>query len=524
MSKHVDRRSTRTIRRKKERRRLRAFKSLLASVELRRREPALVNAIDEALEELSMGRTAKAENVVRQKLAQTTSNDPDARRRRAEYHRYLAAAVFVHSKTDALRELRAAVEASSDDAGSWSDLGEVYLAVGSLENGEHAFREALRLAHAQGRPEIEFRSLIGFGDALRKRGAGSPAEAAYRRANALAVQQVSRDASNTHWQRELAHSYESIGDVLKDKGEGDAALKAYGDGLATRRMLAERDASNVEWQRDLALSYESIGDVLKNKGDRDGALKSYNDGLAIRKKLTETDPSQIEWQRELAFSYDSIGRVLKDKGDYEGALTAQRHGLAIRKGLVERDASNMSWQRDLSLSYESTGDLLTDKGDLDAALKAHQEGLAIAKALVERDRSNMQWQRDLTFSYERIGDVMWSKGDRDGAFNAYQEGLSIRKKLVERDASNAEWQRDLEITYNRIGDILKDKGAAAELLGRIKTALPSQKLCWGVTHRISSGSVTSRSVTTESAASCETQETAMARSKRSRTALPFRGK
>jgi tetratricopeptide (TPR) repeat protein len=422
-------------------------------MEMRRREPALVGVIDEALEELGNGRTAKAESLLRRKLEQVGSNDPAARKKRAEYHRYLAAAIFVHSQTDALRELRAAVEVDPEDAESWNDLGEVAIAVDNLEEAKRAFREALRLARAQGNIKTQFASLIGLGDVLHREGTTSASEGAYRQASTLAANEVQRDPSNAEWQRSLSISQRTIGDILREKGDGEAALKAYRDTLAIAKKLVERDASNTDWQRDLSVSYENIGDILRDMGEREAALKAYEDGLAIRKKLVQRPTSNTDWQRDLSVSHIKIGDILKDKGEREAALKAYQDSLVIMDKLVELDASNTDWQRDLSVGYNKIGDVLRDKGEREAALKAYEDGLAIRRKLVERDASNTRWQRDLSVSHNKIGDILSDKGEREAAIQAYKISLVIIEKLVERDSSMVEWQLDIVALLSTLANL-----------------------------------------------------------------------
>ena len=422
--------------------------------ELRNREPKLAAEIDAAFRDFGNGDTAKAEELLRRKIEQSPAATRSQREQKAEFQRYLAAVVFVHSKGEAFQELQAAVETDPESFGVWYDLGDVALAVGSSAEAERAFREAMRLARGQGNAAREAASLLRFGEVLTLRGSHAAAAASYDQALRLTEQELQRDGGNPEPAARKARILALLGNYRTSVGDRDAALKSYQDSLGIRMGLVKRDPSSAEWQRDLAVSHDSIGNILKDKGDRDGALKSHRNALAIREKLAEADPSRTQWQRDLSVSYERIGDILLDKGDRDGALKAYRDDLAIAKALVERDPSQTEWQRDLSITYERIGNMLRDGGDLEAALKTFQDALEIARKLAERDPLHTMWQRDLSITYNKVGDVLRAQGDRDSALKAYQDSLAIRQKLMERDASQAEWQRDLAVSYERIGVVL----------------------------------------------------------------------
>ena len=187
---------------------LRATRRLEAIVDeltaLRRQEPALAADIDAAFADLGKGSTTQAEAVLRKKIAQSAGIQDAERRKRAEYHRYLAGVVFVQSKDSALRELQAAALEDPDSFNIMRDLGDVALAAGNSGEAERAFRESLRLAHAANNPAQEAQSLFGLGDAMFVRGNGAAAIGAYEQASRATEQEIQRDPASIQSKLALA--------------------------------------------------------------------------------------------------------------------------------------------------------------------------------------------------------------------------------------------------------------------------------------------------------------------------------
>jgi len=424
---------------------------------LRGQQPNIASDIDAAFADLGRGSTAKAESILRKQIAKNSGDDTAERRKRAEYHRYLAAVVFVQSKQDALHELEAGAKADPENPDIWRDLGDVALTTGASTEAESAYRQLLQLS--RGGAERESAALMRFGDVLRVRGETAAAAGAYEHATKLIEQQLQSDPSNVDRKHELSIGLIKTGDVLRDrKGDRDSALNAFRRSLAIVLELAKSQPSNAAWQSDLARCHIQIGDILRDKGDRDGALKSYNDGLAIQQSLFKLTPDDALAEREVAVYLRRVGFIQKDRGDFDGALKYFREGQAIIKRLTGADPTNTNWQNDLRAALTPIGDTLREKGSHDEAYKVYQDALGLAQRLAARDPRNTEWQRGLALSFDRIADIDRDRGGPQKALAAYQQALNIRTALVARDPSNLLWQRSLQVGTSKFGDAYKAGG------------------------------------------------------------------
>jgi tetratricopeptide (TPR) repeat protein len=423
---------------------------------LRREEPRLTADVEAAFAELGKGSTAQAEALLRKKIAQSTGIQDAERRKRAEYHRYLAGAVFVQSKNGALQELQTAALDDPDSFNIMRDLGDVALAVGNSGEAERAFREGLRLAHAANNPAQEAQSLLGLGDAMFVRGNGAATIGAYEQASRLIEQEIQRDPANIQHKLVLATGLMKIADVLRDRiGDRDGALKSLYRALATLQEQAKTQPGNETLQARLANCLGNIGDIQREKGERDNAFEVYRDSLAIRRKLADQSPADGNAQLDLAIGLRRTGDILRDGGDLEQALTAYREDLALLIRLADGDPTNARWQRGLRISYLRVGDVLRETGASQDALMHYQAGLDIALKLAAYDAQNTVWQRDLALTYDRIADIRAGQRRWDEALAGLQLGLDIRRQLVARDPSNTQWQRSILVGLVKFGDIYR---------------------------------------------------------------------
>ena len=433
---------------------------------LRRQEPALAADIDAAFADLAKGSTAQAEELLRKKIAQSAGIQDAERRKRAEYHRYLAGVIFVQSKDSALRELQAAALEDADSFNIQRDLGDVALAAGNSGEAERAFREGLRLAHAANNPAQEAQSLFGLGDAMFVRGNGAAAIGAYEQASKVTEQEIQRDPASVQHKLALAIGFMKTADVLRDRiGDRDGALKSLRRALAMLQEQTKAQPGNENLQAEFASCLGNIGDIQREKGERENALEVYRDSLAIRRKLADQSPANGNAQLDLAIGLRRTGDILRDRGDQEHALAAYREDLALLTRLADGDPTNARWQRGLRISYVRVGDVLRETGASEDALKHYQSGLEIAQKLAAYDAQNTIWQRDLALTYDRIADIRASQRRWDDALDALRHGLDIRKQLTARDPSNTQWQRSILVGLVKFGDIYKaqdQRDAAAE--------------------------------------------------------------
>ena len=438
-------------------------------------QPGAKDAATAAAEALHAGDTGPAEDYLggeeRADAAHIGRSGADAaalRREAAARAREQAALATGRDVQAALAAYQRAAEYDPDDAWTHFLIGDLQIAVGSVDAARRSYERGAAAAKTrlESTPsDVDARRDLSVshdrtGDVLMAQGNSPGALAAYREALAIREALAAREPDNTDCQRDLSVSRNKIGNVLVAQGDGAGALAAYREGLAIREALAARDPVNAEWQRDVSVSHNRIGDLLVAQGDRPGALAAYRQSLAIAEALAARDPGNTEWQRDVSINHERFGEALMAEGDRLAALAAYRKGLAIAETLAARDPDNTQWQRDLSASHERIGDVLAAQGDSPGALEAYRRTLAIVAALAASDPANAQWQSDLADSHNNIGNVLNAAGDGRGALAAYRNALAIREALAARDPANARWAVDLALSCGKLGSLTHELGAA----------------------------------------------------------------
>jgi tetratricopeptide (TPR) repeat protein len=353
-----------------------------------------------------------------------------------------------------------------EDARSYKELGDVFVAQGNLPEALHFYRAMLAIMEnlVRAEPENERRqhdlavSHSMVADVLMQTGDLVGAVESYRASLAIMEKLARAEAGNLLWQHEPAAYHEEIGNVLLLQHRLDEALLSYRAGAAIIEKLVSADSENFGWQRDLSVFKYDIGDALAEQGNLADALARYRDGLRITDRLAKSDPTNAIWQRDLTGAYNRIGDTLRRQGDFAGALDSYRAMLGITKKLTQLDPNDLRLQRDRSVADDRVGAVLEAQKNLAGALQSYEASLAIMEKLAQADRSNLFWQRDLAVSYDNIGGVLSTKGDLAGALQSFRKGLAIRETLTQTDPTNAEWQIDL-ITSNWHLAILDDDAA-----------------------------------------------------------------
>jgi hypothetical protein len=89
---------------------------------------------------------------------------------------------------------------------------------------------------------------------------------------------------------------------------------AIGSGTARAQPCRSNkgEASNAHWQDNLAIAHERVGGALMTQGDRQGGLQSYRTGLAIMERLTQADPVNAQWRMNVLLVNSSLANAGDD--------------------------------------------------------------------------------------------------------------------------------------------------------------------------------------------------------------------
>lgn len=302
--------------------------------------------------------------------------------------------------------------------------GDGQLASGQTEPAIAAFREARRLAEADGQPFILGMALANLGVALQARGDLAEAEKAQREALAIAERLGSSLG--------IAAQLQLLGLLHKQRGELTEALELLERALAWQ-------VRNGDGLRE-AGTLNAIGQVLGTQGDLAGARARFERALEISRSIHSL--------REEAAALTHLGQLLERQGELSEALRRHEQAFVVFRRLGDQDkaaealvesanalarlgnpaGARRRLERALH-TYRRLGNRLSMAEVLDrlAGLHYRMGELAASRRLGERELQIAQQTGSgllLREALRRIGRTDWAMGRLDEARRAFERALS----------------------------------------------------------------------------------------------------
>jgi tetratricopeptide (TPR) repeat protein len=187
---------------------IRALTETVTALAQQRTQPDASSSIDDALAELSQGRTAAAEAIFQRVVAGKASDIQEA----AEALYHLGTLAFLHDTSKALHAYRRAVELAPAHIGGWNQLGHLLVRIGQLDNAIDAYSKVLTLGEETGDRGYVASALGNLGNVYRIRGDLAQAENMYR-----AALQMNEALEHTEG---IASACNSLGSVYTSRGFG----------------------------------------------------------------------------------------------------------------------------------------------------------------------------------------------------------------------------------------------------------------------------------------------------------------
>ncbi|HWW60943.1 MAG TPA: protein kinase, partial [Thermoanaerobaculia bacterium] len=288
------------------------------------------------------------------------------------------------------------------NAKALSQLGEVRIAQGRLDDAGKAFQQAL-----------------GFSNVASER---APSDGAV--------------------QLTLAIAHFWIGNVHRLKGDLGRARGEMTQYMTIADRVVAANPANDEYRAEQASGHSAVATILEQQGDLPKALERYRTTLAIRRALVDSDPRDPERKALYASTLNKIGFVQQRLGDMQGALTQYRKEFEILASLAAQSPSHTRWKQQLATSRSYSAALLESLGDDRSAMRQRLAERDAERELHERDATNVDWQRNLAITTMRIGDLQRRGGDAATALATIRGAGDLLSDLVARPSPRPTWNRD----------------------------------------------------------------------------------
>lgn len=307
----------------------------------------------------------------------------------------------------------------------------VYRGDGLLAHGQTGpaiadFREARRLAEADGHPYVLGMALANLGAALQARGDLDGAEQAQRESFAIAERLGSSLG--------MAAQLYQLGRLHQQRGELNEAARLLEQSLAWQVRNGDR--------LNEARTLDALGLVMAARGDLDGAQARFEKALEISRA--------IDSRRDEAAGLSHLGTVLERQGELAEALRRYEQAFAVFRGLgaqaeaaeaLVESASALSRLGNLAgarrrlehalQAYRRTGDRLGMAEVLDrlSGLDYRMGDLAASRRLSDLE---LRIAREtgstalLGEALRRSGRTDWAMGRLADARSAFERALALR--------------------------------------------------------------------------------------------------
>jgi eukaryotic-like serine/threonine-protein kinase len=192
---------------------------------------------------------------------------------------------------------------------------------------------------------------VGF--IARRRGLREPAEAAFQRYHALALQLARQAPDNLDWRIEVAYASQNLGVMQLEAGRADQALVAFGETLqAWQAVVPARPAMSMELAN--ALGWASKAHEARR--DLGAALAAQRSKLEALARVPDADRDR-EAQYLAGIAHYDIGRLALAQGEAGAALDSVRASRRLFETLVQLDPDNKDWLAQLCSALASEAEL-----------------------------------------------------------------------------------------------------------------------------------------------------------------------
>ncbi|MGR0480186.1 MAG: tetratricopeptide repeat protein [Candidatus Electronema sp. V4] len=321
------------------------IKALTEAITALSKTGAPAASINDALQALQQGDTAKAQAIFAEVLRSKEAEGRKANTEAAEAARHLGALAFMNNPKEALAAYQKAVQLDPDNADGWNWLGILLGRTGELVQAEAACRKVLALGEAHQDKEWQAKAIGNLGGVYYRRGELDKAEEMYRKALELDEALGRKEG--------MAAAYGNLGSVYLTRGELDKAEEMYRKSLALHEALGRKEG--------MASNYSNLGVVYNTWGDLDKAEEVCRKSLEINEALGRKEG--------MALDYGNLGGVYYRRGELDKAEEMYRKALELDEALSSKEG--------IAADYTNLGNVHQVRGELDKAEELWKQSLSL---------------------------------------------------------------------------------------------------------------------------------------------------
>ena len=346
-------------------------------------------------------------------------------------------------------------------------LGEVEMLLDKLTPAETAYKDAeaeflelvaLSPKHPEYRAELA-RTCHDEGLLFRKKGLQSEAADAFRESIRQRDELVKEFPEDPIYLKDLAQSTYWLGTCLvRIKGKQVEAEKMYEAAIGMQKKLLtlksdRRDASDLrrDFERDQARMLNNLGLLQGVTGRKAEAIKTFNLAGGIQKRLAAEFPEIPTIRREQARSLHNLAFQQWDtQGQRVTAEETFGKAIDLLEVLVREFPSVPAYRDELASFYRTRGGLFEDADRMSVAEQAYRKALDIHLELVKDFPKLPEYRLKLSDDYRSVGRLYWEDHHSLTCEELFAKALELQQELSAQFPGTCEYHSSLAQTLKNL--------------------------------------------------------------------------
>jgi tetratricopeptide (TPR) repeat protein/tRNA A-37 threonylcarbamoyl transferase component Bud32 len=294
-----------------------------------------------------------------------------------------------------LRERGDSPVVRAEAANAYRRVGDIQVLLGSRDEGEVAYRQAVALLEglldeSPGDPSVlndlgEVHNSLGLLYHATRR--WPQAEATFRLAVA-SLDPPGREGPLPLKNRDtLARVHNSLLVLYRQTSELDKAESAFFQCRAIADGLLARDPKDAKALTQLARCHQNVGLVYGAKGQVRQAEAAYRKALDLNQQLILREPDEVSHRKRLAQTQNNLGLLYMHARQYDKAEGPFQQSLALNKAIFDAHPKVLAFRMDLAGSYGNMAFYIRRARSAEESLEWTAKAIEIVEPVLRQDPS-----------------------------------------------------------------------------------------------------------------------------------------
>ena len=363
---------------------------------------------------------------------------------------------------------------------SWSRIAQSEAALGHLDTGGEAARQAFALATQAADKSPEdflvvrnvYRVAAHASNVLYR---GGDADGALRMLQQSRDRLAAYDAGHRSDQslHELAAAELGLGYMLQTLFRLDEAQRALARSVELWRDLAGRKSDDATVQAVFAGALHISSVVAGRRGDRERGRELMDEAVATRGQLSAKDPTNRTWREIFASTLTDRCQLDADQGRPEHGLPDCARSVEIYRTLVREQPGTVAWREGLVRALSEQSDVARRSGNLDEARRSSLEAIELVRPMHETRAKDTVVRQMWSVAHARAAEAERVRSPLHARQLLETALVDIRAMRAEQPSNARRRHDEVDLVLSRaeLDLVLRDLGASQAGLDEARAAL-----------------------------------------------------